>query len=143
MKKTVYLLQIIFLISSFTIAQDGADDCSQAKINAFTRLNKTNQILYPGDSNIDVTYYKLNLILNYNAKSLSGVVTVKAKSTKNNLQSFYLDLVNSLTVQYVYANGKSLLFTQSNNQLIITTDKTYQSGQEFLVEITYSGFPLS
>lgn len=143
MKKHLLLFIILILINSLTKAQNEGDYCSEGKIKAFDRLNKTSQVLYPGDSSIDVTYYKLNLTLIYSTKYLNGIVTVKAKAVKDNLQNFYLDLVNSMNVSSVTSNGISLSFLLSNDQLQIILDKKYQTGQEFSVEISYWGFPLS
>lgn len=137
------LIILLILTSTFLKAQDGGDYCSEGKIKSFSRLSKLSSVQYPGDSNIDVTYYKLNLTLVYSTHYLSGIVIVKAKATIDNLQNFYLDLVNSMNILSVTSNGVNLSFLLSNNQLQITLDKQYQSGQEFSVEISYSGYPLS
>ncbi len=139
----IKLIIILIFVSIFLKAQDGGDYCSEGKIKSFARLSKLSSVQYPGDSNVDVQYYKLNLTLNYSTKFLIGVVTVKAKATKDNLQNFYLDLVNSMNVASVTSNGAALTFLLSNNQLQITLDKQYQIGQEFSVDIVYSGYPLS
>ena len=55
--------------------------CSDAKIKHYDKLNKTFEINYPGDQNIDVTYYKLNLAISYANRTIDGVVTINAKST--------------------------------------------------------------
>ena len=146
MKKIIFSL--IVLVSSFIIsfAQDGADYCSEGKIKSFSRLSKFSSVQYPGDSNIDVIYYKLDLRVAVNPNNLSGVVTVKAKSTKQNLTSFYLDLVKAtsggLTVSSVKQNGNNLSFTHANNQLQINLSKSYALNEEFSVDITYSGVPI-
>lgn len=137
------LIILLILTSTFLKAQDGGDYCSEGKIKSFSRLSKLSSVQYPGDSNIDVTYYNLNLTLVYSTHYLSGIVIVKAKATIDNLQNFYLDLVNSMNVLSVTSNGVSLTYLLSNNQLQITLDKQYQTGQEFSVEISYSGYPLS
>ena len=143
MKKIIFSL--IVLVSSFIIsfAQDGADYCSEGKIKSFSRLSKLSSVQYPGDNNIDVTYYKLDLRVNINPNSLNGIVTVKAKAATQNLTTFYLDLVNALTVSSVKLNGNALAFSQANNQLTITLNRQYSLREEFSVDITYSGVPTS
>ena len=115
MKKHFLLPIILILVNSLVLAQDGGDYCSEGKIRSFERLSKLSAIQYPGDSNIDVTYYKLDLRVTVNPNNLSGVVagvvTVRAKSTNNNLNSFYLDLVNALAVSSVKLNGNNLSFS--------------------------------
>ncbi|MBI5730585.1 MAG: M1 family metallopeptidase, partial [Ignavibacteriales bacterium] len=147
MKKHSIIFIISFLVNILSHAQDGADYCSEGKIKSFSRLSKISSVQYPGDSNIDVKYYKLDLRVAVNPNNLSGVVTVRANSTKQNLTSFYLDLVKAasggLTVSSVKQNGNNLSFTHANNQLQINLSKSYALNEEFSVDITYSGVPIS
>ena len=143
MKKHLLLFIILILVNSLVKAQDGADYCSEGKIKSFSRLSKLSSVQYPGDSNIDVTYYKLDLRVNTNPNSLNGIVTVKAKAATQNLITFYLDLVNALTVSSVKLNGNALTFSQANNQLTIILNRQYSLGEEFSVDIIYSGVPTS
>ena len=64
-------------------------------------LTKVN---YPGDSNIDITYYKLNLTVQYNPNYLFGIVTVEAISIIDGLNTLFLDLQNVLTVDSIISN---------------------------------------
>ena len=73
-------------------------------------MDKFSKVEYPGDSTIDVTYYKLNLTLNYDAKYLNGIVTVSFKSESSNLTSFFLDLQNTMIVDSVNMNGSKINF---------------------------------
>ena len=145
MKKIIYLLAIFLIISNFSFGQDAGEICSQSKIKAFAKLNKISQVQYPGDSNIDVTYYKLNLFLTYGPPgNISGIVTVEAKATQNQLTTLFLDIVNQLTVSSVKLNGiTNLNFSQPNgsDQLRITLDRAYSTGEKFSVDITYQGAP--
>ena len=145
MKKYFLALIIFSFAANLMLAQDAADFCSQGKIKEFARLNKTSQVLYPGDSNIDVTYYKLNLTVTTNPNYLNGIITVKARPAKSSINSFYLDLVNALHVSSVKLSGINLNFSQpsGSNQLVINLDRTYSSSEEFSVDITYGGRPTS
>lgn len=145
MKKHLLLFIILILVNSSTIAQDGGDYCSEGKIKSFSRLSKLSSVKYPGDSNIDVTYYKLNLTLTYgNPGNISGIVTVDSKATQNQLTTFFLDIVNQLTVTSVKLNGiTNLTFSQpsGSDQLRITLDRAYSIGEKFSVDISYQGTP--
>ncbi len=142
MKKLFNFIIILFIVRVITFAQDGADYCAQAKIRQFQNLEKVSRIVYPGDSNIDVTYYKLNLTVTYNPNYLSGIVTVIAKPTVKGLTSFFLDLKNNMKVSSVRLNNNNLSFSQSaENILSITLEKPYGPGEEFSVDIAYSGVP--
>ena len=96
---------ILSLVSFAIFAQDGAEECRLSKIRQFNSLMKANQINYPGDANYDVTYYKLDIALDYNAKTISGSVTCKAKMIQNGISQIYYDLTDTLTVDSVLLNG--------------------------------------
>lgn len=143
MKK--HLILLFFLLSAYNLsfAQETEDYCSTGKINAFSGLKKNFQVFYPGDSKIDVTYYKLNMTIKTNPNRLDAIVTVKAKPTSNGLTNFYLDLVNALSVSSVKLGTVDLTYSQSNNQLLITLNRSYNFGEEFSLDITYGGVPTS
>ncbi len=104
-------------------------------------LKKISKVLYPGDSTIDVVYYKLNLTITYSPEYLKGIVTVNAKSKISGLSSFFLDLQNALTVDSVLSNSKPLSFSHSNAMLNISLNKNYNIGEIFSVTIFYEGVP--
>lgn len=142
MKKYIITLLATFLLNGISFSQSGEDYCSDSKIAAFQRLNKTDQVAYPGDSQIDITYYKLNLIISYNPQYLQGIVTVKGKPAKDKTSALYLDLRYGFKVNSVKSNGHLLNFSlTSNDRLNITLDRTYQSYEEFSIEIDYEGNP--
>jgi len=105
--------------------------------------NGFNKVNYPGDNTIDVTYYKLNLNINYSASNIVGEVTVEAKSTVNNLTSFFLDLQNILVVDSVVSNNIKLNFSQPSGtaKLNITLDRAYNSGEKISLIVYYHGTP--
>ncbi len=98
---------------------------------------------YPGDQNIDVTYYKLDLKITVppRPKYIKGSVTIKGKSTINALNNVLLDLQNVLTVDSVKNNSGLLAFSHASNVLNITLDKTYALDETFELIIYYRGVP--
>ena len=138
MKKIIFILFIYVVTLQ---SQTYEHICSQTKIDHFNKLNKSNAIQYPGDQNIDVTYYKLNLDISYNSQTISGTVTINAKSTIDNLSSVFFDLQNYFTIHSVTINGSDLIRSFENNKISITLDKVYNIGEEFSIDITYSGTP--
>ncbi len=143
--KRISLIIIVVLLSVYAnlSAQDGALYCSQAKIKNFQRLNKISNVQYPGDSTIDITYYKLNLNVSYSPQFISGTVTVKFKVAPEQLTSFFLDIVNQLQVNSVKLNSTNLSFSQptGSDQLIITLDRTYLKNETVSIDISYQGVP--
>ncbi len=133
----------LLIINVLVYSQDSEHHCAISKIERFKSLNKITQINYPGDSKIDVKYYKLDLKITYSPNYLRGIVTVKAKTDTTSLSSFYLDLVNVLTVDSVTLNNQSVSFFHSSNKLNIQLDRVYNQGEEFSAMIYYRGVPPS
>src|SRR3989339_576993 len=144
MKRILLISSCLFIFIINVLAQDDASQyCSEGKIRAFNSSNRLSKIAYPGDDKIDVTYYKLNLSVNYNSKLLTGEVTVKAWSSIDKLTNFFLDLVSTMAVTSVTSNNVAAAYSQSSNQLKINLEKEYAKGDLITVTIKYSGYPQS
>lgn len=130
---------IILILTSIVFAQNKYRDCSKLDSEFF--LEKVN---YPGDSNIDVNFYKLDLNVSYDDKSISGVVTILAKSTANNLENIFLDLQNHFTINSVKINDNIISPTPiiSDAKLNINLPKIYSLGEDLKIEVDYGGTPL-
>ena len=139
--RTLSIIILTFVFSIQLSAQNGENLCAAAKKAYYSKISKTSQIQYPGDENIDVTYYKLNLNINYASQQIFGLVTVNAKSTVPGLSQFFLDLQNSLTVDSIIANTSKLQFDHSQNIINITLPESYAPGESFSINIYYHGHP--
>ncbi len=135
-------ISILFLISQFAFAQNNFKYIVNMEKKQFEYQMQMSEINYPSDYNINVTYYKLNLNLTYNPDYLRGIVTVNAKSNVPSLDSFYLDLTDTLKVDSVTSGGKLLSFKHADEKLSITLDKPYNIDDEFSVKIYYQGVPV-
>lgn len=133
---------LLFIISAITIqSQNFEHICSQAKINRLNKLGKINSVQYPGDQNIDVTYYKLDLAISYDNRTIEGTVTINAKSTIDGLTNVFFDLQDYFNVSSVKNNGNELVNSFTNDRIEITLDSAYNAGEEFSIDITYNGTP--
>ncbi|MCK9280643.1 MAG: T9SS type A sorting domain-containing protein [Melioribacteraceae bacterium] len=143
----IILSIIAFLLLNVTIyPQSGAELCSSTKIKSYEKLLKSDQINYPGDDNIDITYYKLDLQFFYASKFLNGIVNINGVSKKENLTQIILDLNRLLTVERVLFENQALSVTQTiQNRLYITLPETrkLKFNEPFSLEIKYSGYPAS
>ncbi|MDO6621475.1 M1 family aminopeptidase [Oceanihabitans sp. 1_MG-2023] len=93
--------------------------------------------------NYDVTYHKLEFTVDPSVASISGVVTTHFIA-KEAMTEVTFDLADNMTVSQVLQNGNSLSFTQnSDDELVITLQGTLNIGETGIVEITYSGNPIS
>lgn len=133
----------ILLFTTLLIAQDPAEMDSKAKKESFNRLYKSGAVFYPGDAKFDVKYYKLNLTFTYSPNSVSGTITIAAKSTVDNLNSIFLNLKSNLTVSVIKCEGQNLLFSQADNKIYLNLNRSYSAGEPFTLDVTYTGLPTS
>ena len=129
----------------FIYPQNNSENIFNMEKSLFENSKNLSGIEYPGDSNIDVTYYKLNLNLNYDSKFLEGIVTVSFKSKSPGLTSFYLDLQNHMRVDSIKFNGNIVNFTRNTEEakLIINLPSPLNQDEGGSVDIYYAGTPIS
>ncbi|MFO7526336.1 MAG: M1 family aminopeptidase [Ignavibacteriaceae bacterium] len=138
MKK--FLLSLLIL-SGFTFAQSGKEGCILGKTAHFNHLQKFADFDYPGDSNYDVKYYKLDLTINHTSETISGNVTCNAEIVQSDITEIYFDLTNPLTVDSVLVNGSLASYTRSDNKLYINLSVPLNQGDEFTSVVYYHGTP--
>ena len=140
--KNILKLLIISLLPVVGVAQeDGATLCSESKKAAFGRFAKAQnaRVAYPGDAQIDVTYYKLNLNLSYTQQYLKGEATIGFKA-KSAIATCFFDL-RILKVDSIKLAAKKLAFVQDASKVTLTLDKQYTENQAVSVVIYYQGKP--
>jgi len=140
--KIIPLIFLLLMFSNFSFGQSIKESLVKSEKKMFDRNMKPAKILYPGDSTIDVTYYKLDLTITYSPNYLTGAVTVNANSSSPGLKTFFLDLKDPLEVDSIITKGKKLSFTHANDKLSITLDTTYNTGASFSIIIYYQGIPV-
>ena len=142
MKTFKVLIFLLFVLLTAFSQDDGSLQCAEAKSRYFGRVfqNARYRMAYPGDDNVDVTYYRLNLSLNYTAKYLIGDVIVNLKA-KSSLISCFLDLNSVLKVDSVKVEGKKMNFVHANNRLEIPFARTLATGQIASIHVFYQGLP--
>lgn len=140
------LLFFVFLISLSTFAQDFNETLNsirEAEVKSASKklLNRANL----NTGNYDVTYHRLEFTVDPSTipTLLNGVVTTHFVA-KENMTEVTFDLSDNMIVSQVMQNGNALSFTQnSNDELVITLFETLSLGETGIVEITYSGNPIS
>ena len=132
---------VLLLLSSTFFSQQDYKPWINAERNQYEKVVELSKIQYPGDSQIDVTYYGLNLRVTSNPKYLSGNVTIGIKANTISLDSCFLDLRNALSVDSVSLNGSPATYNHANNKINIILDHNYTEGDLFTVKIYYQGVP--
>jgi aminopeptidase N len=133
---SIKILFITLFIFSSLAAQNDRPLCKHVDGNA-----KLFKATYPGDGNIDITYYKLDLNITYSPQYLNGAITIEGKSKHDNFQNFYLDLQDNLTTDSVKAGGQNVTFTHAQDKLNITLPNSINTNEYFSVEVYYQGRP--
>jgi aminopeptidase N len=140
--KKIFLFGFL-LITSFVSSQDNLvlfEKMRASEANSASKIMsvKTN----PNTANYDITYHKLEFIINPSILFITGKVTT-TYTALSDMTSLTFDLSNALTVSSVKRGIDNLTFTQTATELQITLPATQTTGTSETVEITYSGAPSS
>src|SRR5690349_7557114 len=93
--------------------------------------------LKPEQAIMDVQHYTIALTVNINEKSISGYTEIESILSQS-APTLVFDLLNDLTVEKTWVNGKQAPFTHSNNIITITPATPVNPGKA-LVKIQYGG----
>lgn len=97
---------------------------------------------YPGFGNggYDVQQYSVDLnITDVETSTLTGITAIEANATQS-LSSFNLDLIG-FSIDSITVNGEVAEFSRTGQELTITPDDPIFAGEQFTVEVAYSGSP--
>ncbi|GAB3751705.1 M1 family aminopeptidase [Spirosoma pomorum] len=150
------LFCLFFLLPLLGVSQelpaDGSWFCQHGKVRSFGQLGSlaNARLAYPGDANIDILYYGLDLKLTHTPNYLRAAATVSLKSLTPNLASFSLDLNSTtatsgegLRVDSVKSGNQKLSYQFAGNKLTIKPATALASGQTIRVVVYYQGIPIS
>jgi aminopeptidase N len=120
---------------------DGAASCAETK--TATGHPSARVVASVASSNLDVTFYHLDLTPDLTAATVAGTVRVEGDVVVSPLSVLTLDLAASMTVSAVaLADGTPLGFTHPGAALQITLPAPVAVGAHVAVDVTYGGTPL-
>ena len=93
------------------------------------------------DSNIHVTFYRLDLHLSPSPALLRGVVSILAVSLADSLSQVMFDLSGTMTVDSATAGGTRTGVQQYLEGILLTLDRRYRKGEPVAIDIAYHGLP--
>ncbi|MBS1519021.1 MAG: T9SS type A sorting domain-containing protein [Bacteroidetes bacterium] len=146
-KKLTLLSFLIFLIffaeDSFAVFSSDPEIpvCEIEKKN-FTFRNPLINSDYKSDTSINVNYYGLDLVINYQPDLLTGIVSIQFTGAVNGISGVFFDLSNNLTVDSVLHDNSSLVFDHVMDRVNISLPSQINSGDVFKVKIYYHGVPV-
>jgi aminopeptidase N len=94
---------------------------------------------FAGNGGYDVSNYAIDLTVDPEADTLNGTAQLEARCTQD-LSSFHLDL-SGLQVKTVTLDGAVAAFRRKGSELTVICPGLLRSGQEFKVQVAYSGKP--
>lgn len=89
----------------------------------------------------DVTHCFLDIAVNPSARNISGSNTFTVTCQVDGLNSFTVDLRSNMVVNQVKVNDQSASYTRDVHKVIISLDRSYNTGETFNVKVGYSGSP--
>lgn len=117
-----FFFSILLMITHLTQAQNYFDDnisCFDSKIRISNEQLSNLKVAYPGDGNIDVTYYFLDIKIKPTSKYLQGSVQIDFLPLVENLSEISIDLDDAYTVDSVIYASKALSFSRASSQINI------------------------
>lgn len=137
------ILGLVFLSTgAFSQEKKGSLFCAEGRLQQFQDFGSKNaRMAYPGDPNIDVNYYGLDLDIRINPNLLSGVTTIKFTNLTQGASQYQLDLHSNFLIDSVYLNGTKTDFTHQSNKINIPADITQVALESNTAVVYYRGVP--
>ncbi len=136
--KNSYLLLLLLTTYSITAQHDSRSSIAEAEMKS--AASRFNIVANPNTLNYDITYHKLEFTVDPEDYFISGIVTTTYTALAT-MSSVTFDLSQDLDVSSVTLNDFPLMYTQTENELIITLPVAQVEGTSATVKITYAGAP--
>ncbi len=133
-----HFLLVIFLVNYFiSFGQETANvTCSRTKdLNGQQNIS---YYQYPSLNKYDVKYLKIDLSVETNSRFLSGTSTTIAKALAP-LDSFIMEIKNTMVIDSVYINGVKKVFSQGNDHVFIPLVPAVVQGGMVNAQFFYKG----
>jgi len=137
--KTKSILFVVFLFTCL-LSQESRE-FRKSEMMSYDYLQKANKNNYPGDPNIDVSFYKLHITILYDIKKILGETRIDAVSLIDGLNSINLELINNFSIDSIKMNNIKVNFTHSSDKIHIELDSAYNLNKKISLTIYYYGSP--
>ncbi len=141
MRALIFILTIL----QFVVAQQFDEShlkCSHSKTAKAMITNYTTPTAAQND--YDITFYDIDLKIDPDTQTISGMVGVQGISLVSSLNIVELDLYSGLNIESVKSEqGDDLNYTHGLNLLSVTLNNSVSTGNSFKIIIDYDGKPQS
>jgi aminopeptidase N len=110
---------------------------------ADTEQRKDDSLIVAYQNLFDVDHYQLKLSFDIPSKMLFGNLKMRAVSQSDTLNWVYLNLYDNMEVKFVRKDDQNLFFKRENDYVIIETRGLFKNGDEFEIDVNYSGSPVN
>lgn len=140
-----FVLSFSYPISSFSTSGETGHTESEP-LRELYRIEHENWLEYIKrfsdyrlDNSFDVTFYHINVDIALDSQYITGDVRCQFEISSDNLDFIKLNLQDSLSIDSI--TGNSILWTSSNDTILINLDREYDIGETAEVHIYYQGKP--
>ena len=143
--KNLLIIFFLSLLSSVSPAQ--SENFSHIPVYEMEKQNniRTRELInsdYRGDTNINVSYYRLELGITYQPDYLTGKVTIGLSPNTSGLSEIFFDLSNNLTVDSIIFDNELTPFSHVMDKIYITVSGL-NAGEYSDAVIYYRGTPVA
>lgn len=142
---TKQILSLLLALFTCSIYSQSFDEqlCKIIETESRAAEGRMANVVNANTGNYDVKYHQLEFDIDPSTTFLSGVTTTHFEA-KEFMSQVTFDLADNMTVSQVLQNGNPVTFSQNtNDELIIDLSSALNTGEIGIVEITYSGNPIS
>ncbi len=93
-----------------------------------------------GNGGYDVKQYDVSLVWDNAEKYLTGTAEITVVTTQD-VERINFDFADLQATAITSTDGQNLDFSQKNDELVISLDKVFQSGEELMLSVDYEGTP--
>jgi hypothetical protein len=89
----------------------------------------------------DITYYGIDVVLDFNAESIDAVVEIGGRALVDDLTFVDLTFHTGFNISSVKVNGQAVSYQQSVDLFTVYPPQALDSSDQFVIEVVYSGVP--
>ncbi len=125
-----------FVLSMFVLV------CGYSQAQEFTLADTLRGTLSPVRSCFDVTYYDLQIDLEIETKTLTGVNHIHFTNTTD-YSRFQIDLFKNMRIDNILYNGQNLKFERVHDAVFVSFPETMKKGDKGMISVHYAGTPIA
>ena len=126
----ISIISFLVVLASFTQAQE------------FTLADTLRGTLSPIRSCFDVTYYDLQIDLEIESKTLTGVNHIHFTNTTD-FDKFQIDLFENMRLDNILYNGQNLKFERIHDAVFVSFPEMMKKGEDGVISVHYAGTPIA